>query len=108
MKINFKQPMKDFSGNEMRQEVSTDGDVKIESILISSPIINALMAAYKDDDKCSGEDKLKRFDISKKISESEGAIELSTDEISFIKNYVNKAGFPPLTYARINEVLEGK
>ena len=106
MKVNFKKPLLSLDGKVLKEEtINEEGTVSHKDILISSSVINALMASYKEDRDCSGEDLLNRFELSKKIKDAKGEVEMTLDDIAFIRKYVKKAGFAPLVYARINQVL---
>lgn len=115
MKVRVKAPILSLQGQEIQEEVIKERDangnpskVVRESVTIGKLIINALMGSYRDDDQCTGEEKIRRFSISSKIQESADDVELNIEDISLIKNYVNKAGYNPLAYTRIHEALEGK
>tara|TARA_R110000744_G_scaffold228_2_gene860 strand:- start:5496 stop:5843 length:348 start_codon:yes stop_codon:yes gene_type:complete len=115
MKVNVKELVKELNGEPFLEKIVKAVDDKgnatevVEKpVIVGKLMINALMANYRDDDKCSGEDKIKRYKLSEKIQESTDSIEISVDDISFIKKYVNKAGFSPLLYTRVHQVLEGE
>lgn len=77
-------------------------------LTVSSLVINALMTTYKDDAECKGEEKLKRFNISESAMKNASQVELTSTDVAFILKYVEKAGFSPLAYKRIYEILEKK
>lgn len=113
MKVNVKQEIISLQGEVVKEDVVKERDendkptkVVKEAVTVGKLIINALMASYRDDDQCSGEDKTKRFRISLKVQEAKDEVELDLDDVSFIKKYINKAGYNPLAYARINEAFE--
>ena len=115
MKVKVTDAIVSLKGEAIQEDVVKEKDtegkptkVVKEDVTVGKLIIKALMASYRDDDQCSGEDKIKRFTISSKVQESKGEVELSTDDISFVKKYVNKAGYNPLAYTRVHEALECK
>ena len=109
MKLNLNKNILDLEGKEVSEKVKdSDGNIVDRKISIDQLIVSSLMNTYQDDDKSSGEDKLTRFDLALKIKNSKGDIELSTEDITFIKKYTKKGLLSPLAFARTNEALEGK
>jgi len=112
MKVNVKQYILNLKGEPTEDKTinpKTGETIKVHNPTIGEALMNALMSSYKDDSECSGEDKIKRFKLGLRIEEAkDGVVEFTTDEITFIKKYLNKAGFPPIAYTRCDEALEGK
>lgn len=102
MKYNLKKEIVTFSGEFVKDQ---DG---IQNALVSKIVINSLLAMFKDEADCSGEDKLKRYAISESINSNPESVELSNSDCVFIMKYVDKMGFAPLVYKHVHEVLEKK
>ncbi len=96
MKVNFKETFKDIEGKEI-----LDGG-KVTTLRVVA--INALMAAYTDEQNLSGEDKLKRWKIAQRIHSDEE--DFSVEEIALIKKLVGKA-YNTLIVGQAYEMLEG-
>lgn len=111
MLINVNKVLTNLQGKPVVQETKLEsGEIVKKESIVGTLIVEALMAVYEDEAKCSAEDKLKRFRLASKIYDhiqANSAIELTVDEVSFIKNYVQKAGFGPLGFGRLSEILEG-
>lgn len=55
--------------------------------------VNALLASYSDESNLTGEQKLSRFDLAKKISDSKGDLKLTANEAQLLKTMILK-GMP--------------
>jgi hypothetical protein len=97
MKINFEQTLKDMDGKDI-----TEGKEK-KVLTLDKVCVNALLSENQDD-RQSGEDKLKVFQLAKKIYGA-GEVEVTAEEIVLIKNKVGRF-YLPLVVGQVYEILE--
>jgi hypothetical protein len=55
-----------------------------------------------------GEEKLERFDLALRVKRCDGEIDLTTDEISKIKGWIDELYASPIVVARAWAMLEGE
>ncbi len=67
--------------------------------------VNALLASYPDESTLSGEIKLARFKLAKKIADSRGDLELTIDEASLLKGLILK-GMPIVVAGQVVPMIE--
>lgn len=70
-------------------------DGKPEDARLRKIVVNALLAQYPDETGLSGEQKLTRFFLAKKVQDAKGDVKLSAEEIATIKPLIAK-GYPAL------------
>ena len=104
--IDFNQPILDMNDNPIR---SKDEDGNDEDLRLGNLCVNALMAP--SDDGADGIQKLKRFNLAKKIQGSVNGDAFSTLRLNSknkktILDLAEKA-YQTLMYARLYEALEG-
>lgn len=68
-------------------------------------VVNSLLANYPDESNLSGEIKLARFDLAKKVQESKGDLELTAAEASTIKTLMLK-GLPIVVVGQAVPLIE--
>lgn len=90
-KVNFDQPFVDFDGNPIEE--------KGKPVFIKNLIANKIGSASEPD----FEKALHRFELAKKIVKSDGEIELSSEEVNFIRE--NLSGLNILAAGQILEIL---
>lgn len=95
MKVNFNQKFKDFRGNELND-------------CIADRVAEALFSAGMSSDlPIKREDKFRAYKLSQKIISSDNIIELSSEDVSLIKEITSNfltAG----AYGQVEELIEGK
>ena len=97
----------DFNENILgldEKEILQDGKPITARLLV----LEALNRLYKDDDKCSGEDRARRANLSINIYNAKDSVHLTSEDVVFIKKYVDKATFSPIVYKRLLDILEGE
>lgn len=111
MKIDVTKKLVDLSGKPIVQPKS-DQDRKpnekpeMEDITLKMVSVNAILVV--DPKKpCSGEEKVKRYELAKRIYAADAEVELSAEDIVLIKNSVHD-GFQPIISGQVVEILEGK
>ena len=108
--IDLNQPVLDINGNPIeRLKEEIDGGA-FPLMRIGDICVNALMSTPQDD-TADGIQKLKRFNLARKIkgsSEDEDypTLRLNSKNKKMIEELVEKV-YPTLTYARLYEALEG-
>lgn len=80
MIINFSESIKNLAGNSLKENG--------KEISIGNICANALLFEDKDD-KMTGQEKLERYELAKKIFEKE-KVDLTIEEIAKIKEIVGK------------------
>lgn len=80
MKINFNQPLKSFNGTDVTDENNRPvwASTLIASILFNSKDISGI--------PLSPDQKFMAYNLSMKIANSKGTMEVSTEEAAFIKS----------------------
>ena len=101
MKIDFNKVLKDIKGMPMVQQgTKTPSDLRYVSV-------EALLATYQNELDISGEEKLKRYTLATKVQDSNGACDVTIEEVALIKELIGKC-FSPLTVGRSYALLEGE
>lgn len=103
MKVKIDTPIKTIEGKDMKEMV--DGQEKV--ITIKKFCVNAVLANPSDNAKETGEQKVKRYELAKKIQNAKKEIDLSSEEISLIKKEIG-INYPPIVVGQAYEILEGK
>lgn len=88
MKVDFGQPLKTLDGVVIVDADKSDETSQVE-VTLKTVAINALTAAYADEKDLSGEDKLKRWELARKIHG--GNNEVSAEDVSLLKKLIGKA-----------------
>ena len=101
--INFNAPVLDMNDNPISAGENED-------LRLGNLCVNALMVSF-DDDKADGTQKLKRFNLAKKIQGSASdndfpTLRLNSKNKKMILDLAEQA-YQTLMYARIYEALEG-
>lgn len=96
MKIDFEQQLKGLGRPLMAQDGETP-------LTLKSISIESLMAAFPDE-KISGEEKFKRYQLAQRISDGD---EVSVSEAAKIKDLIGKA-YGPVVVGPAYELLEQK
>ena len=98
MLVKVNEVLKTLDGQTMRdvdaQGNATDGTIK-------RAMINAVLSAVEKD---SGVDKVKKYELAKKIHASD-EVDLNEDEIKLIKDRVGEC-FGPIIVGQIHELLK--
>lgn len=105
MKIDFNQVLYTIENETMKKKEGGDdatlGWVAIEGLLGAPPHPSI------EDQKMSGEEKLERYRLAKKIKKAEGPIDVSSEQIVKIKKCVASL-FGPSVSGQAWELLESK
>lgn len=112
MRINVLNGIKDYEGTYLKDRkvdsdggaIVEDGKVVLEKQTIRSILITALNSAAQGE-VLVAEDKAKIFALSSKLYGSK-VVDLTLDEMVFIKDRVAKIFNSPLIYGRIQELFE--
>ena len=98
MKINVDETLKTLDGQIM---MDNDGKGNAIEATVKMAIVNAVLSPV---DKESGVDKVKKYELAKKIYTSD-EVDLNEDDIKLIKDRVGEA-FPPVIVGQIYELLK--
>lgn len=85
-----------------------DDKGKETTLTVRSIAVNSLMAPYPDEQNLSGEDKMKRVDLARRLQDTKTKAELTSEDIVLIKRLVNKAYASPLVVEQTWKALERK
>jgi len=103
MKIDFTKVLLDLEEKPILEPEVKEGKVSgSRPLTLKSVCLNSLMGQFEDEKGLSGEEKIKRFLLAKKINE--GGEELKSEEIAEIKKLVSKA-YATLIVGRVFEIL---
>ena len=91
-------PLQDMDKNSGKMMELTAGMVMVE----------ALLRPHASEERLSGMDKLKRFELARKIHGGREEIELAVEEVALIKELVGVKNFPVLIVGQMFGILEGK
>jgi hypothetical protein len=106
MKIDFNQELKTIEGETLQRARRKGNQVVEEPATLRWAAVEALLTVPPKD-TLPGEEKARRYDLALKIQESNGSIDLSVDDISFIKTLCD-GHFAPLVMGQTRLMLEGK
>lgn len=99
MKIDFSSVLKGLDGKELK------GDLKGEkSLTLGSVCVESLMASFPDEERLSGNDKVKRFKLAQKIY-NRTPVDITVEDASLIKELIGKA-YGPLIVGQVWDLLE--
>ena len=106
--IDFNQVLFDLQGRAMQTAGEEEGQT--EDMTLGVVCCQSLLATLRDD-KSDGMEKLKRFNLARKIKGSStdddyATIRLNSKQKKMIEDQASQI-FPTLVYARIYELLEG-
>ena len=99
MKRNFDKVLTTFEGEEMKIAENKMATARVV-------IDDALLA---EDPKMSGTEKMKNFVLAEKVHKTPNgeSVELSTEELTIIKNSVGKI-YKPLVVGQVYRIIEGE
>lgn len=99
MKIDVNRELKELDGTVLENE-------KKELLTVKKVIVNALLANMPNE-TVSGEDKLKRFELSQRVHKADGLVDIKAEEATMIKDLVGKV-FATLVVGQFFQIIEGK
>jgi len=99
MKINLDQTFKTLNGVEIKDEEG-------KGIKLLTICQNALISAGDQQQKESGEEKAKRYQLAIKLANG-GEIELTAEDIAKIKKLIGES-YAPIIVGQAYDMLEGK
>ncbi len=113
MKVNFNYIFKNLDGSivpkQTKKKVEKDGKMVIETVeedLTLKSVCTDALLNQQQDDKMSGDDKVKHFNLAE-IVYAGGEIDLKSEQIALLKELIGKRYFP-LIVGPAFKVLEGK
>jgi len=98
MKINFNQPIKQLDGKVVKDST---GELTLKSIAIGA------LSNIGQDENPSAEEKVKWYDLTLKIYNAKGELDVSVEDVALLKARIGK-GFVPLVVGRAYEMLDPK
>ena len=95
---------------ELSEDVDDSGKVTVskKEIYYDDVLFSVVMNKYAGDEKVSVSEKRARYALGMKIAQSGAGIstELSVDEVSLLKRYLEKADHRILLFGRLNDFLD--
>ena len=104
MKIYFKKLLFDLEGEPVKKSAEDSTSVDLRKVATE-----ALLATFPDERSLSGEEKLKRWVLARKIRETEDPVTLTTEEVALVKKLIGLAygtGIVGSAYSIIEEDSE--
>jgi len=98
VRVDFNAVLVDFKGAALKFEGE---DAKAKALIVS-----ALLATYEDERSIAGDEKVRRYELARRVHASEGEIEASVEELTLIKTLVGRA-FSPVAVGQIYQLIEG-
>lgn len=68
---------------------------------------DALLMQHQDEQNMAGTEKVRRFKLAQKIFEADGDIDITSEDVTLIKNAVTKS-FTPLVVGQLYALLESE
>jgi len=93
MELNLNQALKNLDGTDIISPPEKD-EKKGKPFLLKTACANALLGAYRGEENLSGADKTKRYHLATEIFKSNGAVDLSIDDIKLLKDLIAKMASP--------------
>jgi hypothetical protein len=105
MKIDFSQELKTIEGDTLQRAKRKGNEVVEIPANLKWAAVEALLTT---DPKAppAGEEKARRYDLALQIQEASAPLDLSVDDLSFIKKLCD-THFPPLIVGQTRKALEG-
>lgn len=99
MKINFAQEFKTFGGEALK-----DGEGNVFNL---KGVCATVLLGQAQNEKATGEEKMKRYDLAKKIWDAEGECDVKAEDITTLKKLVGES-YLPLIVGQAFRMLEGE
>lgn len=114
MKIDFNQQMKSLNGELLKDQIPVSLPNGSRTIKEGDPLtlklvcINSLLNASDEEEqkKQTAQDKLAIYDLSMKINKAEGELDITSEEISKLKEAIAKR-YTSFVYGQAHYMLEG-
>lgn len=100
MLVDFGKEFKDLDGNKI-------ANIPGKTSTLKEVVIEALLAVFEDEKNLTGDEKLKRWELAKRVKSASGVLELSVEEVALIKKLIGK-GYGVLVVGQAFSMLEGK
>ena len=98
MKVDFNAEIKTLDGEGIRDDKGT-------LVTLKSICVQALIAAFQDEQDLAGVEKLKRYELAREINHG-GEIQMSAENVVLLKKLIAK-GFNVLVVGQTYGMLEG-
>jgi hypothetical protein len=105
MKIDFNQELKTIEGSTLMRTKQEGNTITQLAATLKWAAVEALLASGGVD-KLSGEEKARRYDLAVSIQQSDQALDLGVEDVSFIKKLCDEH-FAPLIVGQTRKLLDG-
>jgi len=106
VKIDFNQEIKTIEGATLMRVRAVNGAVTELAATLRWAAVEALLTTPSNL-PTPAEEKARRYDLALKIQGNPGRLDLSVDDLSFIKKLCDEH-FPPLVMGQTRRMLEGE
>lgn len=94
MKVNFSTRITNLDGTPLDEKAT-----------VGLMCINALLTTYPEDEKATGEEKVRRFKLAE-MAHGSAEVEITPEDATFIRSFVAK-GYGPLVVGQVFRALGG-
>ena len=89
MQIDVTQAVMGYDGEPLEMPPQKPGE-EVKPLTLRKALCDSLMGSFKDEEKVSGEDKVKRFSLAQKVHKCEGEFEFNMNDLDLCKKMVAK------------------
>ena len=105
MIIKICSKIRNFDGASIN-EVNSEG--KSSELTLKTIIIEALLRQHTSESKLGGAEKLKRFELARKIHGCKDEVDINIEEAATVKDCVLSKDFPNMIVGLVCEMMEGE
>lgn len=105
MIVRLEEKMRMLDGTPL-QDVDRSG--RPTDLTVRTIMVEALLRPHASEERLSGMDKLRRFELARKIHGIKDEIDLAVEEVVLVKELVGIKNFPVLIVGQMFGLLEGK
>lgn len=99
MKINFAQEFKTFGGETLKDAEGNVFNLK--------GVCATVLLGQQQNEKATGEEKMKRYELAKKIWDGDGVVDVKAEDITTLKKLIGES-YLPLVVGQAYQMLEGE
>jgi hypothetical protein len=104
MKIRLDEKMKMFNGEVL---MDRDSQGTLSHLTMKMVLMEGLLRSHPSDDRLNGVEKMKRFDLAKRIYDAKDSIDLSAEDIVLAKEAIG-VKLPVLVVGLAYKILDEK
>ena len=104
MKINMDSVMTAFDGQPLMDKDAKGNPFKLTVKVV---ILEGLLRVHISDERLSGMEKMKRFDLAKRVFDAKDMVEITPEEVVMLKDVIGLK-LPVLIVGQMYKILDGK